>query len=64
MANNLTHRGLPGDDKRDCGALFLYVLCTTWCKVNLAQACGWSPSRAAERAMKPQPAAYDQDKTQ
>lgn len=62
LANNVTHRGLPGDDVRDCGALFLYILCTTFCKLNLAQGAPWAPSRASERAMRPQPAAYDENK--
>jgi len=57
------HRGLPGDDVRDCNALFIYILCTTFWKLNLAQACSWSPSRAAERAMRPQQA-MDPDKAQ
>lgn len=61
IANNITHRGLPGDDIRECSALFIYILCTTFCKMNFAQGCPWSPSRAAERAMKPHPAADDPD---
>jgi hypothetical protein len=62
IANMITHRGLPGTDLHDCSALFIYILCTTFCKLNFAQGCSWSPSRAAERAMRPQNASYDPDK--
>jgi hypothetical protein len=54
LASSFTHRGLPGSDMSECSALFLYILTSMFLRLNISMACGWSPSRAAERLMRAQ----------
>lgn len=62
LANWATHRGLPGTDLTECSALFLYLMSAIFWRPNVSTLFGWSPSRAAERLMRPQPQPVDADK--
>eukprot|EP00270_Netrium_digitus_P021335 TRINITY_DN907_c0_g1_i2.p1 TRINITY_DN907_c0_g1~~TRINITY_DN907_c0_g1_i2.p1 ORF type:complete len:189 (-),score=47.66 TRINITY_DN907_c0_g1_i2:134-700(-) len=44
---NMSHRGLPGDDGTDCAMVFLYMLCSLCIRPNLQKLLGFSPPRAA-----------------
>mmetsp|Transcript_43190 Transcript_43190/g.52367 ORF Transcript_43190/g.52367 Transcript_43190/m.52367 type:complete len:176 (-) Transcript_43190:168-695(-) len=45
MMTGMTHRGLPGEDMRDCSFAFIYMLCSSCCRINVQKFLGFSPPR-------------------
>jgi hypothetical protein len=43
----MSHRGIPGLDARDCGIIFIYVLCSMCIKPNLQHLLGHAPPKTA-----------------
>eukprot|EP01094_Clydonella_sp_ATCC50884_P029403 TRINITY_DN9191_c0_g1_i3.p1 TRINITY_DN9191_c0_g1~~TRINITY_DN9191_c0_g1_i3.p1 ORF type:complete len:188 (+),score=63.61 TRINITY_DN9191_c0_g1_i3:98-661(+) len=43
----MSHRGLLGDDPRECAMIFLYVLCSLSIRPNLQKVLGLAPPKAA-----------------
>ena len=43
----MSHRGIPGVDARDCGIIFIYVLCSMCIKPNLQHLLGHAPPKTA-----------------
>eukprot|EP01025_Chloroclados_australasicus_P028129 TRINITY_DN2791_c0_g1_i1.p1 TRINITY_DN2791_c0_g1~~TRINITY_DN2791_c0_g1_i1.p1 ORF type:complete len:132 (-),score=14.35 TRINITY_DN2791_c0_g1_i1:104-499(-) len=50
----VTHRGLRGEDYGQCGAFFIYTLCSLGFRKNVVKFFGWGYSRAMERQVKKQ----------
>ena len=51
FVQGISHRGLVGEDMRDCSMAFLYMLCSMSIKQNISKALGFAPPRAATAAM-------------
>lgn len=47
IVQNLSHRGLPGDDLSQCSFGFIYTLCTMGLKQNIPKLLGVAPPRSA-----------------
>lgn len=47
MIRGLSHRGISGDDYRECGVILIYVLCSMAIKPNLQRALGHAPPKTA-----------------
>jgi len=45
IVRGLSHRGLEGEDMRECGVIFVYVLCCMTIKPNLQRALGHMPPK-------------------
>ena len=43
IVRGLSHRGLEGEDFRECGVIFVYVLCCMAIKPNLQRVLGQTP---------------------
>ena len=51
FVQGISHRGLVGEDMRDCSMAFLYMLCSMSFKTNIQKALGFAPPRAAQTSM-------------
>ena len=47
FATHATHRNIAGEDMRDCGIIFIYMLCSLALKPNIAKLLGLEPPRSA-----------------
>ena len=45
LVHGISHRNLPGTDVRDCGIIFIYMLCSMCIKPNLQRALGHAPPK-------------------
>ncbi|KAL7161638.1 hypothetical protein ACSBR2_042165 [Camellia fascicularis] len=50
IVQNMSHKGLQGDDPTDCSMAFLYFLYSISIQTNLQKFLGFSPPRGATRA--------------
>ena len=48
---NVSHRNVPGDDFRECSAVFFYMLCSLCLRPNLQKALGFAPSAGPNSLM-------------
>jgi uncharacterized membrane protein (DUF106 family) len=42
----LSHRNIPGDNLRECSAVFFYVICSFGIKNNIQKLCGFTPPQS------------------
>uniref|UniRef100_A0A7S4I6A2 Calcium load-activated calcium channel n=1 Tax=Prymnesium polylepis TaxID=72548 RepID=A0A7S4I6A2_9EUKA len=47
MIRGITHRGLEGDDYRECGVILVYIICSMAMKPNLQRVLGHAPPKTA-----------------
>ena len=47
MIRGVSHRGIDGEDYRECGVILLYIICSMAIKPNLQRALGHSPPKSA-----------------